>query len=124
MSLGWGAGLVLLAAFLQALYFVLMKPLIARYGPEFRKIVALINQNGVHVLTPTLKEKTVAWDYNLDFPVDDFERLIFILGHGLGRETYAQRVFFPFGGEMEPLDRPWDQQPWSDGKQPSQGVTP
>lgn len=35
------------------------------------------------------------------------------LGHGLGRETYAQRAFFPFGGEMEPLDRPWDQQPWS-----------
>ncbi|HXV23577.1 MAG TPA: DMT family transporter [Alphaproteobacteria bacterium] len=33
VSLGWGAGLVLLAAFLQALYFVLMKPLIARYGP-------------------------------------------------------------------------------------------
>ena len=27
------------------------------------------------------------------------------LGHGLGRETYAQRVFFPFGGEMAPLDR-------------------
>ena len=28
------------------------------------------------------------------------------LGHGLARETYAQRAFFPFGGEMEPLDRP------------------
>ena len=37
------------------------------------------------------------------------------LGHGLGRETYAQRVFFPFGGEMEPLDRAWDQQPWTNG---------
>src|SRR6476661_4348789 len=35
------------------------------------------------------------------------------LGHGLARETYAQQAFFPFGGEMEPLDRPWDQQPWS-----------
>jgi hypothetical protein len=35
------------------------------------------------------------------------------LGHGLARETYAQRQFFPFGGEMEPLDRPWDQRPWS-----------
>ncbi|MFF2846316.1 enoyl-CoA hydratase/isomerase family protein [Streptomyces sp. NPDC058001] len=35
------------------------------------------------------------------------------LGHGLARETYAQRAFFPFGGEMEPLDRPWDDQPWS-----------
>ncbi|MGW1028603.1 enoyl-CoA hydratase/isomerase family protein [Streptomyces sp. NPDC002577] len=36
------------------------------------------------------------------------------LGHGLARETYAQRAFFPFGGEMEPLDRPWDDRPWSD----------
>jgi phenylpropionate dioxygenase-like ring-hydroxylating dioxygenase large terminal subunit/enoyl-CoA hydratase/carnithine racemase len=30
------------------------------------------------------------------------------LGHGLARETYAQRAFFPFGGEMAPLDRAWD----------------
>jgi enoyl-CoA hydratase/carnithine racemase len=36
------------------------------------------------------------------------------LGHGLGRETYAQRQFFPQGGGMRALDRPWDQQPWSD----------
>lgn len=35
------------------------------------------------------------------------------LGHGLARETYAQRAFFPFGGEMAPLDRPWDGQPWA-----------
>ena len=35
------------------------------------------------------------------------------LGHGLARETYAQRAFFPFGGEMAPLDRAWDDQPWS-----------
>jgi enoyl-CoA hydratase/carnithine racemase len=36
------------------------------------------------------------------------------LGHGLARETYAQRQFFPFGGGMRGLDRAWDQQPWSD----------
>ncbi|MBA4863610.1 enoyl-CoA hydratase/isomerase family protein [Streptomyces sp. PSKA54] len=36
------------------------------------------------------------------------------LGHGLARETYAQRAFFPFGGDMEPLDRAWDDRPWSD----------
>jgi len=36
------------------------------------------------------------------------------LGHGLARETYAQRQFFPFGGGMRALDRPWDQRPWSD----------
>ena len=36
------------------------------------------------------------------------------LAHGLARETYAQRQFFPFGGGMRPLDRPWDEEPWSD----------
>jgi enoyl-CoA hydratase/carnithine racemase len=36
------------------------------------------------------------------------------LGHGLARETYAQRQFFPIGGGMRPLDRPWDREPWSD----------
>ena len=35
------------------------------------------------------------------------------LGHGLARETYAQRQFFPVGGGMTPLDRPWDEEPWS-----------
>jgi enoyl-CoA hydratase/carnithine racemase len=35
------------------------------------------------------------------------------LGHGLARETYAQQHFFPFGGGMEPLDRAYDQQPWT-----------
>jgi enoyl-CoA hydratase/carnithine racemase len=36
------------------------------------------------------------------------------LAHGLARETYAQRQFFPVGGGMDPLDRPWDEEPWSD----------
>lgn len=36
------------------------------------------------------------------------------LAHGLARETYAQRQFFPVGGGMRPLDRPWDQKPWSE----------
>ena len=36
------------------------------------------------------------------------------LAHGLARETYAQRQFFPIGGGMRPLDRPWDEHPWSD----------
>ncbi|MEU6644409.1 enoyl-CoA hydratase/isomerase family protein [Saccharomonospora sp. NPDC046836] len=35
------------------------------------------------------------------------------VGHGVARETYAQRQFFPFGGGMEPLDRAWDAKPWS-----------
>jgi hypothetical protein len=51
------------------------------------------------------------------------------LGHGLARETYAQRAFFPFGGEMAPLDRAWDDEPWegsgstsANGGQRSEGV--
>lgn len=36
------------------------------------------------------------------------------LMHGLQAEMWAQRQFFPFGAGMQPLDRPWDQQPWSD----------
>ncbi len=36
------------------------------------------------------------------------------LGHGIARETYAQRQFFPVGGGMTPLDRPWNEKPWSD----------
>ena len=39
------------------------------------------------------------------------------LNHGLARETYAQRGFFPFGGGMVPLDRAWDDEPWSRGRQ-------
>jgi enoyl-CoA hydratase/carnithine racemase len=36
------------------------------------------------------------------------------LDHGLQAELWAQRQFFPFGAGMQPLDRPWDQKPWSD----------
>jgi enoyl-CoA hydratase/carnithine racemase len=36
------------------------------------------------------------------------------LGHGIAREMYAQRQFFPVGGGMTPLDRPWNKEPWSD----------
>jgi enoyl-CoA hydratase/carnithine racemase len=36
------------------------------------------------------------------------------LAHGIARETYAQRQFFPVGGGMAPLDRRWDDEPWSD----------
>jgi enoyl-CoA hydratase/carnithine racemase len=38
------------------------------------------------------------------------------LGHGLGLETYAQQEFFPVGGGMEPLDRPYNQNPWTKGE--------
>jgi enoyl-CoA hydratase/carnithine racemase len=45
----------------------------------------------------------------------DFKRAFLNeLAHGLARETYAQRQFFPVGGGMEPLDRAWDKEPWKD----------
>ena len=75
------------------------KELVARYGPEFRKVIDLINQNGVHILTPNLKEKHVSWKYDLDFPVADFERLIFILGHGLGK-ILEETAYFGFSSEQ------------------------
>jgi len=34
--------------------------------------------------------------------------------HGLALEAYAQLQFFPVGDGMEPLDRAWDEEPWSD----------
>ena len=36
------------------------------------------------------------------------------LDHGLQAEMWAQRQFFPFGAGMQALDRPWDEQPWSE----------
>jgi len=36
------------------------------------------------------------------------------LSHGLQAEMWAQRQFFPFGAGMQPIDRAWDQKPWSD----------
>lgn len=57
--------------------------LINRYGQEFRKVIDVIEQNDKSFLTPNVKESNVAWNYELDFPVDDFEQLIFIVNHGL-----------------------------------------
>ena len=57
--------------------------LIDRYGPEFRKVIDIVRQNGQRFLTPNVKDNSVAWAYNLDHAVDDFEQLIFIVNHGL-----------------------------------------
>lgn len=59
--------------------------LIKRYGSEFEKVVKTIEQHGERLLTPNVKENHVAWAYDLDFPVEDFEQLIFILNHGLDK---------------------------------------
>ena len=57
--------------------------LIDRYGRQFRDVIDLIEQKGKSFLTPNIKESNVAWDFDLDFAVDDFEQLIFIINHGL-----------------------------------------
>jgi protein ImuB len=57
--------------------------LIRRYGQQFRNVIDVIEQKSL--LTPNVKENKVSWNYNLDFPVEDFEQLIFILNHGLDK---------------------------------------
>ncbi len=59
--------------------------LINRYGQQFKHIIDVIEQKGTRLLTPNIKENKVDWNYLLDFPVDDFEQLIFILNHGLDK---------------------------------------
>jgi len=57
--------------------------LIDRYGQDFRKVIDVIQQRGTSFLTPNVKESNVSWKYDLDFPVEDFEQLVFIINHGL-----------------------------------------
>ena len=57
--------------------------LINRYGREFQTVIDVIEQSDRSLLTPNVKESRVDWSYNLDFPVEDFEQLIFIINHGL-----------------------------------------
>ncbi len=73
--------------------------LIARYGSEFRATLDLIDQNGLHILTPNLKEHRITWDHGLDNAVEDFEQLIFILSHGLGK-VLEETQHFGFSSEQ------------------------
>ena len=57
--------------------------LINRYGQDFRRVIDIIEENDKTFLTPNIKESSVAWSYALDFQVEDFEQLIFIVNHGL-----------------------------------------
>jgi protein ImuB len=59
------------------------KDLISRYGKEFREVLDLIQQNGVSLLTPNVRQESAVWSYDLDSPIEDFEQLIFLLNHGL-----------------------------------------
>jgi protein ImuB len=75
--------------------------LIDRYGCEFENVVRAIRQKGDRLLKPNLKESSVAWNYELDHNVEDFEQLIFILNHGL--DTLFRRVAF-YGLSTEHLN--------------------
>ena len=57
--------------------------LINRYGRDFQKVLDVVRQNDKSFLTPNIKESKTTWNYDLDFAVDDFEQLIFIINHGL-----------------------------------------
>lgn len=57
--------------------------LIGRYGREFQGVIDTIEQRGISLLTPNVKENRVSWSFELDNPVEDFEQLIFVLNHGL-----------------------------------------
>ena len=59
--------------------------LINRYGQKFRDVIDVIEQKGGRILTPNVKENSLAWEYDLDSPVEDFEPLIFIVNHGLDK---------------------------------------
>ena len=75
--------------------------LINRYGPQFRKVLDVVRENGKRFLTPNIKESNITWNYELDFAVDDFGQLIFILNHGL--ENLLDRIA-SFGFSTEHLD--------------------
>ena len=53
--------------------------LINRYGQKFRDVIDIIEQKGGRILTPNVKESSLTWAYDLDFPVEDFEQLIFVV---------------------------------------------
>ncbi|MEQ1643975.1 MAG: hypothetical protein ABL959_11065, partial [Pyrinomonadaceae bacterium] len=57
--------------------------LVSRYGREFTDVIDVLEQRGKSLITPNIKENRVAWSFELDNPVEDFEQLIFLLNHGL-----------------------------------------
>src|ERR1044072_4716628 len=59
--------------------------LVSRYGTEFQPAIDLAKNKGNYVLTPNLKENRITWKSELDFSVDDFEQLIFLVSNGLDK---------------------------------------
>lgn len=57
--------------------------LVRRYGQEFAKALDVVTRKSARPLAPNVRETSAAWAYDLEFPVDDFGQLIFILNRGL-----------------------------------------
>lgn len=57
--------------------------IVARYGRDFRGVLDILSQKDRRDVTPNVREDLIKWSYELDFPIDDFEQLIFIVNHGL-----------------------------------------
>lgn len=72
--------------------------LVSRYGREFRDVIDVLEQRGKSLITPNIKENHVAWSFELDNPVEDFEQLIFLLNHGLER-LFAEVKYAGFSTE-------------------------
>jgi len=72
--------------------------LIKRYGQEFMNVIHVVRQNGRRFITPNVKQNNISWAFDLDFPVEDFEQLIFILNHGLDK-LFGQVMHYGFSTE-------------------------
>jgi hypothetical protein len=72
--------------------------LVGRYGRSFRDVIDVIEQRGRSLITPNIKENKVAWNFELNNPVEDFEQLIFLLNHGLER-LFAEVKYAGFSTE-------------------------
>lgn len=56
--------------------------LISRYGKDFQTVIDVIEQKSRLMMVPNIKDRYVAWKYDLDTTVQNFEQLIFLLNHG------------------------------------------
>ncbi|MEP6946172.1 MAG: hypothetical protein ABJA02_09670 [Acidobacteriota bacterium] len=57
--------------------------LVSRYGQNFRGVLDVVTQKDRRDVVPNVREDIIKWSHELDFPVDDFEQLIFIVNRGL-----------------------------------------
>lgn len=73
--------------------------LINRYGQKFRDVIDVIEQKSSRLLSPNVKETHLSWTYELDFTVEDFEQMIFVINHGLDK-LFGQIAHFGLSTEQ------------------------